>query len=126
MTDEELNAIEARAKAATRGPWASHVASNYCEADFIAHARSDIPALLSELRAARTALQADGWSLIDSAPIGKPVLLWKPSTKEQYIAARVHGAHGLGWCTPDGFEIFRATHWKDLDLPPQETVTSDA
>lgn len=81
MTDEELNAIEARAAAATPGPWwvyddgrsagvVNGDGSTYhrpyramiCggdahegyfdgpDADFIAHARTDVPALVAEVR----------------------------------------------------------------------------
>lgn len=59
------------------------------------------------------------WQPIETAPWdGPPVLLWKESTREHYVAARVRGEHGHGWCTPDGFQIFRATHWMPLPLPP--------
>ena len=64
-------------------------------------------------------IDCEGWRDIESAPKdGKPILLWKESTQEHYVAAWVHGAHGPGWCTPDGFQIFRATHWRPLPLPP--------
>lgn len=59
------------------------------------------------------------WQPIETAPWGgPPVLLWKESTREHYVAARVRGAHGPGWCTPDGFEILRPTHWQTLPEPP--------
>lgn len=70
MTDEELAAIRARAEAATPGPWAPFgkqvIDSNqlfvlqglgdhvYQDADFIAHAREDIPKLLAEIKRLRT------------------------------------------------------------------------
>lgn len=60
----------------------------------------------------------DQWQPIETAPSSKPVLLWKESTQEHYVAARIRGEHGPGWCTPDGFEIFRATHWMPLPTPP--------
>jgi hypothetical protein len=61
-----------------------------------------------------------GWRDIATAPwSGPPVLLWKAATKEHYVAARVHGEHGHGWCTPDGYEIFHATHWQPLPPPPR-------
>lgn len=72
MTDEELNAIEARANAATVGPWrgakdegveadATAVFETGCgcctekflsepDALFIANARTDVPALVAEIR----------------------------------------------------------------------------
>ena len=73
----DLDAIEARAEAATEGPWTSldgrsHIIhaeegwiamsnadrSPYENADFIANARTDIPALVAELRAAREVVKA--------------------------------------------------------------------
>lgn len=59
------------------------------------------------------------WQPIETAPRnGTPVLLWKASTREHYVAAKLNSANGPGWCTPDGFEIFRATHWQPLPEPP--------
>ena len=85
MTDApDLNAIEARANAATKGPWVWQanddgypqqivgnddglvlVAETFIgpehfpsEAEFIAHARTDVPALVAALRAAETKLAA--------------------------------------------------------------------
>lgn len=59
MSDIDIDAIRARAEAATPGPWADHdgplledvVAYIYSDADeaFIAHAREDVPALLAEV-----------------------------------------------------------------------------
>jgi len=46
MTDLDLDAIQARADAATGGPWKSLP-------EFIAHARTDIPALIAEVKALR-------------------------------------------------------------------------
>lgn len=61
------------------------------------------------------------WQPIETAPKdGKPVLLWKEPTKEHYVAAFIRGDHP-GWCTPDGFEIFRATHWMPLPHPPEQS-----
>ena len=87
MTDAELNEIEARANAATKGPWFVGQAvpglesvsrpdrrNIYCgdcsdvtsaaanirieDAEFIAHARSDIPLLLAEIKLLRKVVQA--------------------------------------------------------------------
>jgi hypothetical protein len=64
------------------------------------------------------------WQPIETAPwSGPPVLLWKEATREHYVAARIRGEHGPGWCTPDGFQIFRATHW--MPLPPPPILDSD-
>jgi hypothetical protein len=66
MTDEQIKAIEARCAAADEGPWKIKHASDqtgecwsYLSVDivdenleFIAHARTDIPALLAALKAA--------------------------------------------------------------------------
>jgi len=72
MTQDELDAIRARAEAATPGPWKGleyfwgingsdknlvvrdmgagrHAKENQANQDFIAHAREDIPALLAEI-----------------------------------------------------------------------------
>ena len=87
MTDEEAQAIAARAEAATNGPWEQpaypsgtmvyrlaerdHIAD--CEwatdADFIAHARTDIPALLDE-RAALLARETQLLAIIDGMSKG--------------------------------------------------------
>ena len=70
MTAAELDAIEQRAHAATEGPWeaSAHRTGHYlvicpdcgvrggyerADAEFIAHARSDVPALVAEVRRLR-------------------------------------------------------------------------
>lgn len=64
------------------------------------------------------AVPPEGWRSMEDAPKdGTRVLLWKEATKEHYVAAWMHGDHP-GWCTPDGFEIFRATHWQRPPKPP--------
>lgn len=71
LTNEDLDAIEARANAATEGPWAAdrlegNLDSLYsrvaevgmwleADAEFIAHARADVPALVAEVRRLRAA-----------------------------------------------------------------------
>lgn len=51
MTDEELKAIEARANAATPGPWMKGVTYDHGRnAEFIAASRTDVPALAAEVR----------------------------------------------------------------------------
>lgn len=79
LTDADLDAIEARYTKATEGPWDAYVGFDdqgtpYCavevedtevpvarfhggfyDADFIAQARTDVPALLAEVRALRAA-----------------------------------------------------------------------
>ena len=91
LTDADLDAIEQRANAATEGPWeagdddwdggyirmpadgfgvayiATHIqqgADEGCaDAEFIAHARADVPALLAEVRRLRAdAEQAYSWA----------------------------------------------------------------
>ena len=80
LTDEELDAIEARCEAASAGPWVSMVegrdhtsgssfirtgavddrgenieltGATVSDQDFIAHARQDVPRLLAEVRRLR-------------------------------------------------------------------------
>lgn len=75
MTEDELRVIEARAEAATPGPWEMEVDDPYViwgpddlrivsfkgstiigfedNAPFVAHAREDIPALIAEVRRLR-------------------------------------------------------------------------
>ena len=72
MNQQELDAIRARADAATRGPWnvtsvewagcfyvegRDHEPLVEDDRDFIAHARADIPALLDALDAAVAAIE---------------------------------------------------------------------
>ncbi len=70
MSEDELKAIEAREKAATKGPWTSNgtsvhgeppmtaiLTAHFGNAEFIAHARKDIPALLAEVRSLRAAMR---------------------------------------------------------------------
>lgn len=52
ITQEELTEIRDRAEKATEGPWSEYVIQFACveeDADFIAHAREDIPKLLAEI-----------------------------------------------------------------------------
>lgn len=94
MTSEELAAIKARAEAATPGPWelasASSGYSNESDvisqdlgvvahdvlnntAVFIAHARTDVPALVAEVERLRALCQRGGKLLNDAwydAPAG--------------------------------------------------------
>ena len=61
------------------------------------------------------------WREIDQTALnGKPCLVWKENTREQFVAAYVHGEHGHGWCTPDGFELFKVTRYQPLPTPPKE------
>lgn len=57
----DLDAIEARANASTDSPWAFAATA---DAHFIAHARTDVPALCAEIRRLRSALEdayREGW-----------------------------------------------------------------
>ena len=91
VTDQELSEIEARANAATEGPWRAEYANitsadvvgpldadlvqrkyggraQYlvADAEFIAAARTDIPALVAEVRALRKQVEmtADGYGMM--------------------------------------------------------------
>jgi hypothetical protein len=79
MTDDEIAAMKAREERATHGPWNVHVATwgivqhdrplpivygnaHYgiladADAEFIAHAREDVPALLAEVEQLRTYIE---------------------------------------------------------------------
>ncbi len=76
--------------------------------------------ILADMRDAVLALRApvSAWQPIETAPNGERILLWKANTQEHYVATRVQGGYGLGWLTPDGHEIFKATHWQPLPSPP--------
>ena len=112
MTIDELNAIEARANAATEGPWwwgesdllskgpvtcscedADHLSKPIIETDggyygpcqhdrsFIAHARTDVPALVAEVRRLRA--------------------LVKAAYREGAVAADPHGCDDAVWAVSD-------------------------
>ena len=82
MTESELKEIEARTNASTEGPWRSAVNYNgnppriyymvgdldakdglarvvdSCDAEFIANARTDVPALIAEVRRLRALIKS--------------------------------------------------------------------
>lgn len=77
LSDAELDAIEARAKAATAAPWCTgsipwqvwfnggygkicRIESNAADRDFIAQARQDVPTLIEEVRRLRKAFSGGG------------------------------------------------------------------
>lgn len=109
MTNDELSAIEARAHAATPGPWRHGTLEKYhvfctgtgwavpdervllrmnhhfspdMDARFIAHARTDVPALCAELRTTRERL-ATAEALLRKWLYSDPVL----DTEEYFAAA---------------------------------------
>lgn len=87
MTNEDLSQIEARAAAASPGPWTlgapegpmdgptvkdadgltlvEDVSIRITECDFIAHARTDVPALVSEVRRLRALFTAEDIELLE-------------------------------------------------------------
>lgn len=94
MTNIDLDTIEARANAATEGPWSVYstiqaesvvvgasgrltatIATpsiapddyGFANAEFIAHARTDVPALVAEVRAERAKLEKVFQYCVDSA-----------------------------------------------------------
>ena len=102
MTDElDLDAIEARAAVATSGLWwtGMHDGFSYVvegpesdshpvaqrlirpDAEFIAHARTDVPALLAEVRRLRAALAgkpvADREAVLSDTPTREPSLRFR-------------------------------------------------
>ena len=74
MTEAEIDAIEARANAATEGPWkvlppcmvtdgrgmVIARTNDSCNDEFISHARTDVPALIAEVRRLRKYLERHG------------------------------------------------------------------
>lgn len=50
LTQDDLNMIKERAEKVTHGPW-------YADAEFIAHAREDIPRLVAEIERLREAIK---------------------------------------------------------------------
>jgi hypothetical protein len=104
MTDERLAEIEARAKDATPGPWEPEhrsvigndvVIVDDCATagwdvypanqDFIAHARADVPALVTEVRRLRAEL-AQARAIIEGRP--------NPPTTAEKMAHRCDAADG--------------------------------
>lgn len=86
MTDEQLREIEERAERATEGPWAVVVKGNTVQsraipgvcagispktgnASFIAHARTDVPAMVAEIRRLR-AIEEAAREVVDAMPVG--------------------------------------------------------
>lgn len=59
------------------------------------------------------------WQPIETAPRGNAVLVWKANTGEQYVAALIDGGNGPGWCTQDGYELFKVGFWQPLPESPK-------
>ena len=90
MNEQELQAIEERANAATPGPWSmqqstlwldvsiGYLAHGLAERDkvFIAHAREDVPALIAEVRELRAKLDAVPIDAIRAIYDSVPVNNW--------------------------------------------------
>lgn len=128
MTEAELKAIEERAEKATPGPWISEgsqiarrVSSKISVNDhmivrdggmwsenekFIAHARTDIPALLAHIRAVeaeRDAMRFTAESLLaafDTRPDGEPDWITQSTREAALNCAR----QDLGWPTRQGLQ----------------------
>ncbi len=80
MNEEELKTIEERASKATDGPWHTQTpdarwlmmnAYAYCldkseDAEFIAKAREDIPALIAEVRRLKEVIDDIGYERLES------------------------------------------------------------
>ena len=58
MDEAKLSEIEARARAATPGPWLVCAAEDAAEGLPVAHAREDVPALVAEVRRLQKANEA--------------------------------------------------------------------
>ncbi len=70
----DLDAIEARTAAATPGPWTAqgypYIAGPMKDRRFIAHARTDVPAMAREIRS----LRANALALVGACEIGRIAL----------------------------------------------------
>lgn len=137
--EPDLGAIEARANAATPGPWGydlnGYIAPDLGDewggtvakvlgkggqfdkdGEFIAHARTDIPALLAEVRRLRAeCAPAGGWQPIDTAPTkGRiPILLWRDGMDFPQTA------FANTWWTAGFSAGIKPTHWMKLAAPTE-------
>lgn len=126
LTPERLDAIEARASAATPGPWTADgacvvVAGDLCDqvmiahgwpwrrngerapnAAFAAHARDDVPALVAEVRRLRLALA----HLSIEAPDGLPC--WCYGTNDYHDDDCLRAREASGFAVPAGPVAVRA------------------
>lgn len=150
MTEEKLQEIEARANAATPGPWeyipddiGGYMVSNckecqsivasadydwlcskeylsvsYDDADFIAHAREDIPALIEEVRRLRDG-QEDWRKHEDELPFREGWDYLVCFRNGKVVAAR-YCCEGI-WSYEGAILSEREiSHWMPLPKPPRE------
>lgn len=154
MTSSDRDAIRQRCERATKGEWFAHhvfgvhtvstwrspstdnAAKNVCgpladaDAEFIAHAREDIPRLLEALA---TAEQQRAWQPIETAPRDVELFFWiVPKTTEE------------AWLDTSGNSIFtthapfmkrckygcwsslsKAIYWMHLPSPPATGATPE-
>ena len=99
MTDLDLEAIKARAEAANGGPWK--------DAEFVAHARTDVPALIAEVKRLRKRQKIDD-DMIDAAIMGYTLHTWKGSIPTEGDRAWVKN----GWDQMDG--LSKTKHRNDF------------
>ena len=148
MNQKELNEIKERCDKATEGPWLANGTSDYTEiydanawgkalaplalvgsnpkdADFIAHARQDIPALLAEIKRLQ---QAQRWIPVTEGlpeePYGCLLTVEEDDhygEPQEVLLPYFAGYDGKRWNDGDGKEIpFEVTRWMPLPQPPKE------
>jgi hypothetical protein len=104
-----------------------HHVVNRDDADFIAHARADIPWLLARLATLEQALAAQqGWRPIATALKGESVIGYTLKLPERWVRV------GLGAVCSDGEWLWHqdvpwapATHWRPLDPPLAPSASAD-
>ena len=153
MTMDRMAEIKARCKAATPGAWKHRETADYSEiyaasdplalvgsstddAEFIAHAREDIPYLLEQLEEAQRETER-----LREAHLWIPVDVMLPDNeKHDWVLAQVVEDNGfrwlprvmeyrerlsdwydseLGWMKEERNKPFTVTHWMPLPEPPE-------
>ena len=142
----DLDAIEARAAAATPGPWDSPDASkypdnaeelhisNWClsmstseDAQFIAHSRTDIPALTARVRETEADLiheRNEVTRVIHQLKAERDALREKLDALTRASRAYVYGGDGHG--PPDPTGLIHVLEWLDGEIAAVRGVAGEA
>lgn len=142
MTNEELDALEALASRATKGPWLIsedgdfledgeapitdlryfHMPDNLTNAAFIASSREAVPALIAEVR---RLWEAQEWRTMDSAPKDKPILAywWDRGVMSGVQSETYYNKKHKRWQTDLTYAQtdFYPTHWQPIQPPPVQS-----
>ena len=116
-------------------------AASLSDADFIAHARTDIPALVAALEASEAevsrlrALVASssvpqgemGWRDMASAPKDRTeILVWENHEDGPRRRIVIYPSHHWGWLSVPGRIKVRPQGWMPLPIPPASLAGGDA